>query len=340
MGVNIGDKVRYLNEVGGGVVTRFQNKNVVVVLQDDGFEVPVLIKECVVIESVHVAEKSSTPQKTADSNSEEVYLYEETDGGDVLNLIFALVPQDAKNIPGVALDTYIINDSNYFVSYVIAESQKNKLYPIGNGIIEPNTKVACDSYSMTQLDEMDGFFIQVIAFKKDKPYQKQDVLQKDIRINAVKLSKANSYGRNDYFHEPAIIYKVNQDELELKMEQLTKEQTLGVIAEKERRPRIKQHQTPNPKTSILEIDLHIHQLLDDTVGMSNGEMLQYQMDTFNKVMAENKTNKGQKIVFIHGIGNGTLKTDLRKEIERVYKCPYQDASFREYGFGATMVIIK
>jgi dsDNA-specific endonuclease/ATPase MutS2 len=64
------------------------------------------------------------------------------------------------------------------------------------------------------------------------------------------------------------------------------------------------------------------------------------MDKFHQVMKENLKNKKRKIVFIHGVGNGTLKTELRKALDRKYKGHYyQDASFREYGYGATMVII-
>lgn len=56
-------------------------------------------------------------------------------------------------------------------------------------------------------------------------------------------------------------------------------------------------------------------------------------------MESNAKNKGRKIVFIHGVGNGVLKNEIRKQLERKYKVYYQDASFREYGYGATMVII-
>lgn len=48
-----------------------------------------------------------------------------------------------------------------------------------------------------------------------------------------------------------------------------------------------------------------------------------------------------KIVFIHGVGNGRLKHELRKKLERKYSnFKYQDASFKEYGYGATMVYLK
>ena len=46
MSIQIGDKVRFLNSVGGGVVRGFRGKDQVLVEDEDGFEVPALIKEC------------------------------------------------------------------------------------------------------------------------------------------------------------------------------------------------------------------------------------------------------------------------------------------------------
>jgi hypothetical protein len=92
---------------------------------------------------------------------------------------------------------------------------------------------------------------------------------------------------------------------------------------------------------VIEIDLHINELLDSTAGLSNGAMLQCQLDKFHEVLDENKNRKGQKIVFIHGKGEGVLRNEIEKLLKTRYKTYYfQDASFREYGFGATMVTIK
>ena len=64
------------------------------------------------------------------------------------------------------------------------------------------------------------------------------------------------------------------------------------------------------------------------------------MQTFHKTMTDAITNKAGKVILIHGIGNGTLKSNIRESLEKQYKLPYEDASFREYGFGATMVMIN
>ena len=69
-------------------------------------------------------------------------------------------------------------------------------------------------------------------------------------------------------------------------------------------------------------------------------MLNYQLDVFRRTLDEFKTRTGQKIVFIHGKGDGVLRRAILDELKRKYRnYSSQDASFREYGYGATMVTI-
>ena len=81
--------------------------------------------------------------------------------------------------------------------------------------------------------------------------------------------------------------------------------------------------------------------LETTAGMNTADILHYQVDVFKKTMAEYKNRKGQKIIFIHGKGEGVLRQAIVHELNYRYKsCSYQDASFQEYGYGATQVTIK
>ena len=71
------------------------------------------------------------------------------------------------------------------------------------------------------------------------------------------------------------------------------------------------------------------------------EILEIQMETFKQKLEEAKSAKIKRVVFIHGVGSGTLKLELRRELDKKSKVlNYQDASFKEYGYGATMVQIK
>lgn len=91
----------------------------------------------------------------------------------------------------------------------------------------------------------------------------------------------------------------------------------------------------------IEVDLHINELVDSTAGLDNAAMLKIQIDTFRRVMDAYRNAKGQKIVFIHGKGEGVLRHALLDELRLRYgKCESQDASFQQYGFGATMIVVK
>ena len=49
--MKIGDKVRFIHETGGGVVTGFRGKDVVIVEGEDGFEIPMPVNECVAVDT-------------------------------------------------------------------------------------------------------------------------------------------------------------------------------------------------------------------------------------------------------------------------------------------------
>ena len=94
------------------------------------------------------------------------------------------------------------------------------------------------------------------------------------------------------------------------------------------------------KDEIIEIDLHAHSLLDSTDGLSASEIKDYQMKIFREKMNEYLRDKDRRLVFIHGNGDGVLRKAILTELKYSYKtCRHQDASFQQYGFGATMVTI-
>ena len=75
--------------------------------------------------------------------------------------------------------------------------------------------------------------------------------------------------------------------------------------------------------SALSVDLHI-EAIPGGRSVPKGQQLQFQLDTFRRVLRENMHHKGMKITFIHGIGDGTLKSAIRKELDEVYalRCSY------------------
>jgi len=89
---------------------------------------------------------------------------------------------------------------------------------------------------------------------------------------------------------------------------------------------------------ILEVDLHINQLTKSTKGMDNFDMLSLQLDTAKRKIEYAISKRISKIVFIHGVGEGVLKSELHYLFGR-YPVRFYDASYKKYGLGATEVYI-
>ncbi|PQJ74061.1 DNA mismatch repair protein MutS [Polaribacter gangjinensis] len=89
---------------------------------------------------------------------------------------------------------------------------------------------------------------------------------------------------------------------------------------------------------IFEVDLHINQLVNSTRGMDNFDMLNLQLDTAKRKLEYAISKRIPKIVFIHGVGEGVLKSELIRLFQK-YPVKFYDASYKKYGLGATEVVV-
>lgn len=122
---------------------------------------------------------------------------------------------------------------------------------------------------------------------------------------------------------------------------VTNYQVAKIKAEKESTKRkqkttIKSKERSAPK---MEVDLHINQLVKSAKGMTNHEMLNLQMETAKRQLEFAMRKRIQKIVFIHGVGEGILKEELNFLFGRYENVKYYDADYQKYGLGATEVYI-
>jgi len=92
------------------------------------------------------------------------------------------------------------------------------------------------------------------------------------------------------------------------------------------------------KEVVMEVDLHIQQLVSSMKGMDNYDMLNLQIDTAKRKLEYAIQKRIPKIVFIHGVGEGVLKTELTYLFNK-YPVKFYDASYQKYGLGATEVYI-
>ena len=374
--MKIGDKVRFLSEVGGGVVTGFQEKDIVLVEDADGFDIPMPVRECVVIETddynvptpaARAAKKrlenqsaARTDAATTEASSStlgsgwkaehpvkpqvSVYRQPEVKGGDVLNVYLAFVPEDIKAVSTTPFEAYLVNDSNYYMYYMYLSAEGKSWTTRSHGLLEPNTKFLLEEFEKSELNDREHVAVQLVAFKDNRAFAMKPAVNVEIRIDTVKFYKLHTFRQTDFFETPALMYDVVKNDLPAKQVYVSAEDLQDALMKKKT---VEHPSAPRTivkrggKNESIEVDLHIGELLDDTHGMSNREMLNYQLDKFREVMEQYKNKREQRIVFIHGKGDGVLRKALLDEMKRKYSaCKTQDASFQEYGFGATMVTIK
>lgn len=352
--MKIGDKVRFLSEVGGGVVTGFQGKDIVLVEDADGFDIPMPVRECVVVEEDNYDKRPKPaapvsvpkePMKPVKPEMPAVRRQSEMRGGDVLNVYLAYVPVDIKSVTTTPFETYLVNDSNYYMYYTYLSAEGTAWKSRSHGLLEPNTKLLLEEFTKDALNDMERVAVQLIAFKDGKTAAIKPAVSVELRIDAVKFYKLHTFRESDFFEEPALLYDIVRDDQPAKQIYVSAEELQAALLQKKSVDAPKSQSTVKAghekKSHVVEVDLHIGALLDDTHGMSNAEMLNYQLDKFREVMEVYRNKREQQIVFIHGKGEGVLRKAILDELKRKYSnCRFQDASFQEYGFGATMVTIK
>ena len=348
MEMNIGDKVRYLDAVGGGVVTAFKGKDMVIILEEDGFETPVFKRQCVVIESVAPQLQPSKPSinvpnpksQKVETNKVIITKTPETREGEYLNIFLAYLPSPDKSFTDSIFECYLINDSNYTLMFNYASCSGKTWKSRATGTLEPNSKLFIEEFNKESIPELEKISFQCIAFKSEAFYSFKNTISVELRLDTIKFYKIHCFRENDYFDEDALVVSVVKRDIPDKGLFVSADEIARAIRQKEPEKSRVSEPLLKKKNEILEVDLHIGSLLDTTAGMNNADMLKYQMDTFRKIMEEHHSKKAFKIVFIHGKGDGVLRSAILNELRTKYKsCKWQDASFREYGFGATMVTI-
>ena len=378
--MKIGDKVRFLSEVGGGKVVGFRGKDIALVEDADGFEIPMQVRELVVVETddynIPTPQQKEKRQGSATTKSvaqeavpyrgkifepvqasqtregdasqgfaqgvnDQFLVQQETKGSDMLNVYLAYVPVDIKQVSTTPFETYLVNDSNYYLYYTYSTIENRSCILHSHGLIEPNTKLFLEEFEKVQLNDLERVAVQCIAFKENKPFALKPAVSVELRIDVVKFYKLHTFQENDFFEEPALLYDiVRNDQLTKQLYVSEEDVKNALIQKKDVQPARKPSFNKDNRNAILEVDLHINELLDNTHGLSNTDMLQYQLKKFVEVMEQYKNQQGKRIVFIHGKGEGVLRKAILDELKRKYaRCKWQDASFQEYGFGATQVTI-
>lgn len=348
-----GDKVLFLNEKGGGVVTRIVDEQIVNVAIDDGFEIPYAVNDLIKAEGEEAdapapakkAESGIAEKRKTDSLEKLPHQAEAIEQG----IYLAMIPRNQEQVLSSAMDFYLVNHSSYQALFSLYQNKSGNYHGLLSGTINASSKYHLGKVERTEIDIWGHALLQAVFFKEGKA-EVVPPLSDHIVFKAVKIYKEDCFVFNSLLHQKAITVKVATiSELHSKANQRfdvpdsvrywkeQEEQVQDDSGQKKRKEGFLDRYMVGD--NMAEVDLHIAELTDKTMNMTNADMLQLQLDHVKQCLEAARKERIKKLVFIHGVGNGTLKTELQRLLEKRNDVEYYDAAFARYGMGATEVSV-
>ncbi|WP_304287407.1 DUF2027 domain-containing protein [Porphyromonas uenonis] len=238
--IKVGDTIRYLNASGGGVVKRIE-RGVAWVEGPDGFELPTPIHECVVVDSrdtfvpaykppvVKRQEPTTQPTKSnapaAAPTTPEVVEDAEQDlsfvaplskgpwfdrsGGEQLQVHVAYLPVSYEHFGQSPYETYLINESNYHLLFTYSTTTPAGGYKLRSaGVLEPDMRVLVEEFDASEINDHAVSHFQFIAYKPERTYRSMPPVERQVRMDVVKLAKRHAFRENPFFDEDALVIPV------------------------------------------------------------------------------------------------------------------------------------
>ncbi len=314
MDFKLGEFVRFVDEKREGYITSIIDETMVGVTGDDDFEIPTTIKNLTRVHG-HINYNKTVEAPVIDAIATQLNFVETG--------IFLAVAPDLNKTSLVHF--YIVNTTNYQLFCTLNASKANILRGEFADIVMPLSTAKVYLASLPQLDNWPQFIFRIIAYTPTNKPCKAPIL-----INLSFKSKDFSGAKKSIALVPQPVWITPLDE-EIKIDaQLLKESFFKGKTE-----------LPIIEKPDKEVDLHIEKLNPAFAGLTNVEIIEQQLNFFNKSIDAAIFHRYKTIIFIHGVGNGTLKALIYKQLGKHPQVKtFMDAYKEKFGFGATQVVFK
>ena len=354
--VNIGDKVNFLNAVGGGKVTKIIDSRMVMVEIEDGFEVPCLISDLV----LDYRSQPSRQQQVVDTVQKEIQekqlvqqqQEEEARHGGLRRfakeaekegVYLAFVPHEQQWLLTGSMDVMLVNHTPFEMLYTFTIKEEDKFVNVDYGQLDKYEKVVVETISREDLEYWCNGIIQAI-FTAETSDSVLLPLNAPFSIRANRFFKEGSYLMSGVLGEKAVSICLSElVALKHGDGDFSKIMKEGVGSQAPKKDLIKKeapidkHKTGQGEATV---DLHIGELVDNILGLSSHDMFNIQMDYFKKMLESAIAAEYTKVTFIHGVGNGVLKNAIIEELKNYKNTENRMASIAKFGVGAIDVEIR
>jgi Domain of unknown function (DUF2027)/Smr domain len=326
MNLRIGDKVSFLNERGGGKITRFMPNGTAMVETTDGFEIPYAVTE--LVPENYAAHKTITVQPVAlanAGNAKAVHLEE--------GIYLCFMPDKLAAISDGRFAVALYNNTAHDILFNLFGKNIQGHAVIASDRLLAGRSLAIDSITTGDLDKYTGGIFQALFYSgKIKEIKAPESLA--FKVKTVKLLEKDNFNVLAHFNAPGIavaLYPRNNQP------QTEGDYQLDDLKERFGKENNRNKPTLPKQVFEMEVDLHIEELVSDVRGLNNGDMLQLQLTHARKKLDEAVTAHVRRLILIHGVGNGRLKTEIHKMLKGYTGLEFFDAPYSKYGQGATEV---
>lgn len=340
-----GDYVRFLNEKQEGTVRHVLANGVVVVDIEDGFPVEVLPSELVKVKDAARPEGPANAPVSTTTLPAQKQRQPFASLFPSCNAVFLAVLPTMGQITQGPVQLSVVNGSSSVFLFTLSSRQNKQITGIHYGTLLPGEDLLILEKERSHFTDIDALVLEGLFFGRHKKGSNARLIREflpefpDITQRFPSLDSPYAFARLQTLFKDE---EPEDENLTGMLEKLRSELTGELRGEKtSSSPR----KTVSGKTNfhqyrvqpaMAEIDLHIEELVASVEGMSNADMLHVQLSHFRKTLDAALLRKQSTIVFIHGVGNGVLRQEIRKELKEL-GLKHSDASHALYGGGATEV---
>ena len=348
MKLKIGDTVRFLNEAIEGTISRILSNEKVEVTDSHGFTHISDEKHLVLIELVlderHFEEQHSQIELSEESkiisfqkNSNDFIQSLEID-----NTIYAAVRlMNEKSPLTTDIELHIINNTTYSICFTTSRRHEDIRSGLSKGQLKPRTEEFIGIFSQDELHRFEGFEFQFLFFGENE-YKPRPPAVKSLQFSSSDFLNTEFrklfYQKDDTVLLMPLYVFSSPDNIDVSklLEKFKKD-----ADEEEKRNAASKGKGKQEKFTVLTrqkvVDLHIEELVKDHSSMNNSQIISYQLNYFLYEMDQALLNKFHKITFIHGVGNGVLRSSIREELKRFPNFRFAEAPQEKFGYGGTEV---
>ncbi len=203
-----GDKVLFLNEKGGGIVTRVVDEEIVHVSIEDGFEIPYAVGDLIKTGYEEAPSAPRRDEQEIDPGKQSRLKMLTHQAADIPEAVFlAMVPRNQDQVLAGVMDFYVVNHTAYSMYFGLMVNKSGHFKGIASGKIEPSSRHHLGKAERAEIEDWNHSLLQAVFYQEGKT-EPREPINRHIVFKPVKIYKEESFAFNPLLHQKAYMVEV------------------------------------------------------------------------------------------------------------------------------------